>query len=194
LDLLRTIGEDPMSRIPPTASIEASPEAAQTGLKAVNGKFGSVPNLFRVLANAPAALDGYLGFSGALGAGVLDLKTREAIALTVAEANGCGYCLAAHSYIAANMAKIGADDIAKARAGRASDAKTNAALVFAKKIVEARGHVSEGDLAAVRGAGFDNAAILEIVAHVALNTLTNYVNEVAATPVDFPAVKPGIAA
>jgi uncharacterized peroxidase-related enzyme len=183
-----------MSRIAPTASIEASPVAAQASLKAVNGKFGSVPNLFRVLANAPAALDGYLGFSGALGAGTLDLKTREAIALTVAEANGCGYCLAAHSYIAANMAKIGADDIAKARAGRASDARTDAALVFAKKIVEARGHVGEGDLAAVRGAGFDNAAILEIVAHVALNTLTNYVNEVAATPVDFPAVKPSIAA
>ncbi len=172
-----------MSRIAPTASIEASPAAAQASLKAVNGKFGSVPNLFRVLANAPAALDGYLGFSGALGAGTLDLKTREAIALTVAEANGCG-----------NMAKIGADDIAKARAGHASDAKTDAALVFAKKIVEARGHVGEGDLAAVRGAGFDNAAILEIVAHVALNTLTNYVNEVAATPVDFPAVKPSIAA
>ncbi|MCZ8309228.1 MAG: carboxymuconolactone decarboxylase family protein [Magnetospirillum sp.] len=183
-----------MSRIAPTASIEASPAAAQASLKAVNGKFGSVPNLFRVLANAPAALDGYLGFSGALGAGTLDLKTREAIALTVAEANGCGYCLAAHSYIAANMAKIGADDIAKARAGHASDAKTDAALVFAKKIVEARGHVGEGDLAAVRGAGFDNAAILEIVANVALNTLTNYVNEVAATPVDFPAVKPSIAA
>ena len=183
-----------MSRIVPTASIESSPEAAQPGLKAVNGKFGSVPNLFRVLAHAPAALDGYLGFSGALGAGTLDLKTREAIALTVAEANGCGYCLAAHSYIAANMAKIGADDIAKARKGHASDNKTDAALVFAKKIVEARGHVAEGDLAAVRAAGFDNRAILEIVANVALNTLTNYVNEVAATPVDFPAVKPSLAA
>lgn len=183
-----------MTRIAPTASIEASPVAAQPGLKAVNGMFGSVPNLFRVLANAPAALDGYLGLSGALGKGTLDLKTREAIALAVAESNGCGYCLSAHSYIAANMAKIGADEIAKARTGHSANAKTDAALTFAKRVVAARGHVADSDLAAVRDAGWDNAAILEIVTHVALNTLTNYVNEVAATPVDFPAVKPSLAA
>jgi len=183
-----------MSRIAPTASIETSPVPAQAGLKAVNGMFGSVPNLFRVLANAPAALDGYLGFSGALGKGTLDLKTREAIALAVAESNGCSYCLSAHSYIAANMAKISAEEIAKARNGHSADAKTDAALTFAKKVVAARGHVADSDVAAVRSAGWDNAAILEIVAHVVLNTLTNYVNEVAGTPVDFPAVKPALAA
>jgi len=176
-----------MSNIAPTASIETSPAAAQPGLKAVNGMLGSVPNLFRVLAHAPAALDGYLGLSGALGKGTLDHKTRERLALVVAQANGCDYCLAAHSYIGANMAKLSADEIAAARAGKAADAKTQAALVFAQAVIASRGHAKPADIAAVRAAGWDNGAILEIVAHVALNTLTNYVNSVAQTPVDFPA-------
>jgi uncharacterized peroxidase-related enzyme len=184
---LADIAESKMANIAPTTSIETSPAAAQPGLKAVNGMLGSVPNLFRVLAHAPAALDGYLAFSGALGKGTLDHKTRERLALVVAEANGCGYCLAAHSYISANMAKISADEIAAARAGKSADAKTQAALVFAQAVVASRGHAKESDIAAVRAAGWDNGAILEIVAHVALNTLTNYVNEVAGTPVDFPA-------
>ncbi len=177
-----------MTRIAPAASIETAPAAAQAALKAVKGQLGSVPNLFRVLAKAPAALDGYLALSGALGKGVLDLKTRERIALAVAQANGCGYCLAAHSYIGANMAKIDAAELDAARDGKSTDPKTQAALRFALAVVETRGHATDADIASVKVAGWDDAAILEIVAHVALNTLTNYVNETARTPVDFPAV------
>jgi alkylhydroperoxidase family enzyme len=59
---------------------------------------------------------------------------------------------------------------------------------FAASIVTARGHVSDADLSAVRAAGFSDADIVEIVLNVALNTLTNYVNEVAKTDVDFPVV------
>jgi uncharacterized peroxidase-related enzyme len=176
-----------MSRIPTPASIDAAPAATRAQLEAVQKQLGSVPNLFRLLATSPATLSGYLGLSGALGKGALDARTRERIALAVAEINGCGYCLAAHSYIGANLVKLDAAEIAAARAGRSADAKADAALRFAVAVTQARGRAGAADLDAVRAAGWSDAEILEIVAHVALNTLTNYVNEVAGTEVDFPA-------
>ncbi|MEO3475037.1 carboxymuconolactone decarboxylase family protein [Roseomonas sp. CAU 1739] len=177
-----------MSRIPTPATVEAAPEAARPLLNGVKAQLGSVPNLFRVLANSPAALGGYLGLNGALAKGALDARTRERIALAVAEVNGCGYCLAAHTFIGTNLAKLDASEIAANRAGGSNDAKAAAAVRFAVAVTEARGHVGDDALAAVRAAGWTDAEILEITVHVALNTLTNYVNEVAGTEVDFPTV------
>ena len=177
-----------MSRIATPASIEASPAASQPLLQAVQKQLGSVPNLFRVVGNSPAALEGYLGLNGALAKGKLDAKTRERIALAVAEINGCGYCLAAHTYLGKNLAKLDDAEIAANRAGTSNDAKADAAVRFAGKVVSERGHVALDDLDAVRAAGYGDAEILEIVVHVALNTLTNYVNEVAGTDIDFPVV------
>ena len=177
-----------MSRIATPASIEASPEASQPLLHAVKKQLGVVPNLFRVVGNSPAALEGYLGLNGALGKGKLDGKTRERIALAVAEINGCGYCLAAHSYLAKNLAKLDEAEIAANRGGASNDPKADAAVAFAAKVVRERGHVAAADVEAVRAAGYGDAEIIEIVLHVALNTLTNYVNEVAGTDIDFPVV------
>lgn len=177
-----------MSRIPTPATIEAAPAGAQPLLEAVKKQLGSVPNLFRLTATSPAALEGFLGLSGALGKGALNGATRERIALAVAQINGCGYCLAAHTYLGKNVAKLGDAEIAANRAGTSADAKADVAVRFAVKITNERGAVSEADLAAVRNAGYSDAEIVEIVAHVALNTLTNYLNEVFKTDVDFPAV------
>lgn len=177
-----------MSRIPTPATIDAAPAAARPLLDGVQKSLGSVPNLFRLLATSPAALGGYLGLSGALAKGTLDARTRERLALAIAEFHGCDYCLAAHSYIGANLAKLDAAEIAANRAGRSSDAKADAAIRFALAVIEARGQVSDDALIAVRAAGWGDAEILEIILHVALNTLTNYVNEVAGTVVDFPPV------
>ena len=160
----------------------------------MNKQLGSVPNLFRVVGNSPAALEGYLGLNGALGKGRLEAKTRERIALAVAELNGCDYCLSAHSYLGKNLAKLDDAEMLANREGGSSDAKADAALRFAAKVVAARGHVTDSDVAAVKAAGYDDGQVMEIVAHVALNTLTNYVNEVAATPVDFPVVAKELAA
>lgn len=179
-----------MSRIPTPATIDAAPEAARPLLEAVNKQLGVVPNLFRIVANSPAALEGYLGLNGALGKGKLSLAVREGIALAVAEANGCGYCLAAHTYLGTNLAKLSAAEIAMNRLGRASDAKANAAIAFALGIAKTRGKVSDAEVAAVRAAGWSDAELVEIVAHVALNTLTNYVNEVLGTEIDFPEAGP----
>lgn len=176
-----------MPRIP-APSPATVPAASRPLLAAVKQKLGGTPNLFLTLAHSPAALDGLLGLSGALSKGMLDSATRERIALAVAEINGCGYCLAAHTYIGRNLAKLSEGEIAANRDGRSLDARADAAVRFAARVVQARGHVGDADLAAVRAAGFDDAAIIEIVLHVALNTLTNYVNEVAGTDVDFPTV------
>jgi uncharacterized peroxidase-related enzyme len=177
-----------MSRLAIAASIETSPIPSQPMLEAVKKQIGIVPNLFRLVGTSPAALEGYLGLNAALGKGTLDAQTRERIALAVAEINGCGYCLAAHSYLGKNLAKLSDAEIAANRAGGSGDAKANAAVRFAAQIVTQRGHVSDDDISAVRQAGYDDAQLLEIVLHVALNTLTNYVNEVASTEIDFPAV------
>ncbi|MBM4362163.1 MAG: carboxymuconolactone decarboxylase family protein [Deltaproteobacteria bacterium] len=178
-----------MSRIPTPDSIQTSPEGSRPLLEAVKKQLGSVPNLFRVVGQSPAALEGYLGLNAALGKGHIDARLRERIALVVAENNGCGYCLAAHSYLGAHVAKLDEAEIARNRAGRSGDPRAEAALRFAARVVQQRGHVDDADLAAVRAAGYDDAQIVEIVVLVALNTLTNYVNSVAGTEIDFPVVR-----
>jgi uncharacterized peroxidase-related enzyme len=177
-----------MSRINTFTSIETAPAAARPLLEGAKQQLGSVPNLFRVIANSPAALEGYFGLNGALAKGSLDAKTRERIALAVAELNGCGYCLSAHTYLGKNLAKLDDAEITANRTGASNDPKADAALRFATKVVRERGHVSDADVAAVKAAGYDDAQIVEIVLHVALNTLTNYVNEVAKTEIDFPVI------
>lgn len=179
-----------MSRIPTPSSIETSPPASQPLLQAVHSQLGSVPNLFRIVGNSPAALEGYLALSGALGKGHLAPKTRARLALTVAEANGCAYCLSAHTFLGRNVNRLDDVELEANRQARSSDPKAEAALVFAARLVETRGHVMAADVEAVRAAGHDDAAVVEIVLHVALNTLTNYVNSALGTEVDFPVVAP----
>jgi uncharacterized peroxidase-related enzyme len=175
-----------MSRIPTPATIDSAPAASRALLEAVKKQLGQVPNLFRLVANSPAALEGYLGMHGALGKGTLPAPTRERIALAVAEINGCSYCLSAHTYLARNLARLDDAEIAANRAGGSRDGQADAAVRFAAAVARERGHIRPEDLAAVRLAGYDDAQIIEIVQHVALNTWTNYVNEVAQTDVDFP--------
>lgn len=176
------------SRISAPASISASPTASQPLLEAVDKQLGLVPNMFRVVGNSPAALEGYLALNGALAKGRIDAKTRERIALAVAEANGCDYCLSAHTYLGKNLAKLEDAEMAANREGGSSDAKANAAVRFAAEVVRARGHVTDTDVQTLKAAGYDDAQVIELVLHVALNTLTNYVNEVAKTAIDFPVV------
>lgn len=172
--------------IPP--SVAASPGASHPLLEAVQKQLGTVPNLFRLIGVSPAGLEGFLGLHGALGKGALDLKTRNRIALAVAEVNGCNYCLAAHTYLGKNLAKLSDEEILTNRDGGSNDAKADAAVRFAVLLTQKRGHVDAGAVHDVQQAGYTDAQIIEIVAHVALNTFTNYLNEALATDIDFPAV------
>jgi len=177
-----------MSRIPTPVTIADAPTAAQPALEAVKKQIGTVPNMFRLIANSPAALEAYLGSSAALGKGELPAATRERIALAVAEINGCEYCLSAHTYLGRNIAKLDDAEITANRNGASNDPKADAAVRFAVTITQNRGKVDDSALRAVRLAGYTEAQIVEIVSHVALNTLTNYINEVGKTEIDFPHV------
>ena len=158
-------------------------------LDGIQKGLGKVPNIFRAMVNSPAALQAYLGFSGALKEGVLSAKLREQIALAVGQENNCAYCLAAHSAIGKG-AGLQDGEIEAARLGEASDAKDAAAVKLAKAIVKNRGNVTDAELSAARNAGLGDAEITEVIANVALNIFTNYFNHVADPVVDFPAAKP----
>lgn len=177
-----------MPRLVIPASIEAAPPTSQPLLEAVKKQLGIVPNLFRLVSNSPAALEGYLGLSGALGKGTLPAPTRERIALAVAEINSCTYCLSAHTYIGKNMAKLDDAEMTANRSGASNEPKADAAVRFAAKVARERGQVNDDDVRVVKLAGYDDAQIIEIVLHVALNTWTNYINNVAQTDIDFPVV------
>jgi uncharacterized peroxidase-related enzyme len=177
-----------MSRLQTPATIDAAPEVTRPALEAVKKQLGVVPNLHRVLATSPAALNGYLALGEALGKGELDLKTRGRLALTVAETNGCDYCLSAHTFIGKNMLQLDDAELSANRDASSNDPKAQAALRFAAQVVRARGHVTDAELQAVQAAGFTQAQVLEIVMHTIVNTLTNYVNTVAKTDIDFPVV------
>ena len=179
-----------MSRIATPSSIATSPAASQPLLEAVQRQLGSVPNLFRIVGNSPAGLEGYLGLNGALGKGRLDPRTRQRLALTVAEINGCNYCLSAHTYLGKHVAKLDDAELANNQRALSADPKAEAALQFAAKLVRARGHVSDADVQVLKTAGYDAGQIVEIILHVALNTLTNYVNSALGTEIDFPEVTP----
>lgn len=173
-----------MNRIAmPTA--DQTPAASLPLLAAVQKQLGVVPNLMKLIGHSPAALDGYLSLNGALAKGTIGAKTGERIALAIAEINRCGYCLSAHTYLGKNVAKLDDAEITANRNGTSSDSKA-AAVHFAARVALERGHASDADVQAVKAAGYTNAEIVEIVLHVALNTLTNYVNEVAQTEIDFP--------
>lgn len=172
----------------PAHSLETAPEKARPLLEGVKKQIGRVPNIFATVANSPAALEGYLAMSGALSRGTLPAPTRERIALAIAQVNGCGYCLSAHTFFGRKAAKLDDAEITANRNGASNDPMADAAVRFAVKVARERGEVSEADIGAVRAAGYSDAQLVEIVQHVALNSFTNYFNEVFQTEIDFPEV------
>jgi len=177
-----------MSRIPAVDPTQAQGPQKEL-LDAVQQKMGKAPNITRVMANAPAVLNSYLQLSGALGAGTLDAKVREQIALTVGEINQCNYCLSAHTAIG-GMVGLSAHEIENARSAKAADPKANTILDLARTLTVNRGRLTDDELQKARNAGITDGELLEVTANVALNILTNYVNHLADTEIDFPAVQP----
>ncbi|MCL6480550.1 MAG: carboxymuconolactone decarboxylase family protein [Firmicutes bacterium] len=176
-----------MPRIAPVDPSKATGRAKEL-LDAVQRKYGRVANVVAGLANSPAALEAYLKVQEALGSGSLDAKLREQIALVVAQANGCEYCVSAHTAIGK---MVGLDDrqVVGARQAATGDARIDAALRFARTVVDRRGWATDEDLAAVRAAGWSDGEMVEILANVVANFFTNYFNHVAGTEVDFPRVE-----
>lgn len=176
-----------MSRIGPIELNQAEGKAKAL-LDNVQKALGIAPNLMRTLAHSPAALEAYLSFSKILGGGVLGAPLREQIALTVAGANGCNYCAAAHTQLG-KRAGLEERELKANLEAASSDPKIEAVLQFARSVVEKRGFVGDDEIQRVRDAGFGDREITEIVAIVSLNLFSNYFNHVAQVEIDFPAVK-----
>lgn len=163
------------------------PADSQELLSQIHQAFGATPNMFKAVANSPAALKSMWGSFGALGAGTLGAKLGEQIAVAIANRNGCEYCLAAHTVLGKGAGASDAD-LAQAQVGKSTDPKVAAALAFALKVVSDRAQVGAADIDTLRVVGFTDEHIVEIMAHIALNLFTNYINVALNVPVDFPKV------
>ena len=173
-----------MPNLRPVRSTEA-PDQVLDLLGQVEADLGMTPDFFRILANAPAALQGYLSLDRALAAGSLPAGLRMRIAIAVSEANGCAYCVASHAALGKALG-LTEEDVHDSRRGKAVDSATAAALEFARNVTARRGSVHRDEIVALRRHGYGDREIVEIVATVALATFANYVNEVGGTELDFP--------
>jgi uncharacterized peroxidase-related enzyme len=175
-----------MKRIKPVEPSKAQGKSREL-LEAVEKQMGTVPNIFKGFAHSPAVLEFYLSQSKALTGGALDSKLREQIAVAMAGTNQCDYCASAHTFLG-KKAGVSTSELAANLDGRSEDEKTGIALRFARAIADTRGHIDDEDFKRVRDAGFSEAEIVEIIAHVGMNVFTNYFNNVAQTEVEFPLV------
>ncbi len=177
-----------MVRIPALATPEAAPAAVRKLLDRVQLRLGRVPNLYRTLALSPAALQGYVALDRALRGGALSAATRTRIALALTERAGADYCLSAHIHFARTAVGLDDAEITANRNGASNDPTADAAVRFATALARAGGAVCDADLAAFKAAGYGDDAAIEIVALVALHTLTTTLNKLARLEVDFPVV------
>lgn len=165
-------------------TMSTAPDASQKPLAEVEKALGFVPNLFGVLAESPAALQGYLELSAALDRGTLTPTERELVNIVVSVENRCEYCVAAHSTLA-GLQKIAPELVAAARAGATlPDRRLNALVGLTRELVRLRGFVSESAIATFVGAGYTQAQLLEVAGRVGLKTFANLANNVAQTPLD----------
>lgn len=176
-----------MPRIAPIEPETATGPAAAL-LTQVQRTLGLTPNMTKVMASSPALLEGYLALAGALGGGAIPGAVRERLAVATAEVNGCEYCLSAHTYIGANVAKVDPDELELARSADSHEPHAAALLVLSDAILRNRGDVDDATLATARAAGVTDAEIGEVVGHIALNVLTNYFNVLSQVDNDWPVV------
>lgn len=168
-------------------SLTEANTAVRPQLAKIEGAFGTVPNMFGVVANSPAALQSMWGSFGAFATGALGAALSEQIAVTVANRNSCRYCLAAHTALG-KKAGLSESDLVTAQNAHSDDPKTDALLQFVHTLVEMRGEVSESAVPKLREYGWSDEQIVETIAQVALNLFTNYINIALDVPVDFPEV------
>jgi uncharacterized peroxidase-related enzyme len=175
-----------MPRISPISS--STNVAVTEVLDDMKTRMGKAPNAMATLAQSSAAFNGYHALKKALMRGRLTSRQREIVALVTAQENACQYCLSGHTQAAAAVG-LNATDILNARTGKSDNKLDNAIAHFAMKVIQQRGLVDDADLVVAQEAGVDDSLMVEIVANIALNTLTNYNNRLADTEIDFPVVQ-----
>ena len=175
-----------MSRIPAIDPKTANDDARRL-LDAVQAQLGVTPNFIRVLANAPKALEGFLGLYGAAAGFSLDKAAQERIALAVAEGNACQYCVSAHTAIGRHAGLSDAEMLLNRR-GSAGDARNAAAVALARALNDNLGEITNQEFDAARSAGLSDTEVVEIITLVALNIFTNLIGKATHVHIDFPQV------
>lgn len=166
-------------------ALEDAPERSKPALDFIEASLGWVPNYFRLCASSPDALNAHALLDSAL-TNVLDYETRTRIALAVSTVNRSDYCVAGHSFLASQILKLPSEEILLSRCGVGNGDRMSAAVFFACRVAEERGHVRDEDLASARRCGLTDRELVEIVAVVAATCFTNFLNSVAQTEIDYP--------
>ncbi len=168
----------------PVHSSETAPAASKPILAAAQKKFGFVPNLFRVMAEAPAAGEAYMAVMDIFERSSLSDAEKQTVLLSASFVNQCDYCMAAHTAVA-GMKGVSEDIVEALRAGtKLADAKLDALAVLTRSIVETRGWPTDAAKEAFFAAGYGASEYLEVIVGVTVKTLSNYVNHAADTPLD----------
>jgi uncharacterized peroxidase-related enzyme len=176
------LGEETSSRSPNMSrlqlrTVENAPDAAKSGLETAQRSNGFLPNLLRLLANAPLAMEAYQTLSAINSRSELTLAEREAVQITAAATHGCGFCVAGHTAVGYKKAHLSDEVINALRDGCCGpDARLNAVADFTRAVIRSRGDVDDDELLAFRAAGFSDANALEVVLGVSLATLCNFAN------------------
>ena len=164
--------------------LENAPEGSKPFMQVAKDKFGFVPNVLKIQAEAPALIKGYLTLSSIFGESGLSPAEQQTILLTASIANECNYCGAAHSGGALG-AGVSPEDVEAIRTGGTlGDPKLNALSILTRQVVKEHGWVREADQDAFLAVGYSKADIMHIVLGIAVKTMTHYVNHMAGTPVD----------
>ncbi len=165
---------------------ETASDSSRELFAAIKGKIGMLPNVYATIGHSAPALKATLGIQDALSNGAFSDKEREVVALAVAQANECEYCLAAHTAVGKGLG-LSQEDTVAIRTGEVNDTRLRALSVLAYAITASRGYPGQEKIDAFFNAGFSRAALSELIVLVAMNTITNYTNHIAGTPIDFPA-------
>lgn len=169
----------------PLHTPDTAPAAAKSALATVEKTLGFIPNLYAHLAEAPAALNGYLALGDQFKQASLNPVEQQVVLISASIENGCDYCTAAHSFVARNLVKADGKIVDALRARRRlPDARLNALARFTRVMVRTRGRPEAAAQNAFYAAGFDQRAVLEVITGIALKTLSNYMNHLTDTPLD----------
>ena len=165
-------------------TVDTAPEASKPLLREVKNRYGAIPNLSGVWAESPAMLEGYMALADLLDASDLTETERQIIFMTNNRLNGCDYCMASHTTVA-KMAKVPADVIEALRNGtEIADPKLEALRRFTIAVNKKRGWVNQHELDAFFAAGYDHAAVLNVIVGTSLKVMSNYTNHITHTPLD----------
>lgn len=165
-------------------TLDSAPTAGQEPIQTAESKFGFVPNLIGVMAEAPALAEGYLTLSGIFGKSSLSAQEQQVVLLATSYINECTYCVAAHTTVGqgAGLSKEALD--ALRTGGELPDARQNALATFTRALVKSQGWADDAAVQAFLDAGFTKQNVLEVVLGVGVKTLSNYTNHLAGTPLD----------